>query len=1162
MRPKFLSFLAFRSFVSHKQNTRCRARARGVAQLWQPLAMAVVAALVLVLATPTFAQRTTGTLRGQVLDPAGATVAGAKVLATNRETGVSLEATTSSAGTYNFPSVLPGTYTVAVEVAGFKKFVQSGVPVLADQDNVANAKLELGTTSETVEVNASSVGVQTTSSNLTNEYDFKEESRLPNAGGTLNGSPLNLAILAPNVIAQPGGVTGIGGSVGGTRPRENNFVVDGVDDNNLGVTGNNSTVIPDAVGEFVLLTNQFSAEYGHSAGGQFILVTKTGTNTWHGSGEWYGQNKNFNAVDNLTKAAILSGTIPGQPDYDNNRFGGTLGGPIIKDKFFVFGGYEYTTLHGQGTPTALLAPTASGLTTLQSMAANSSVSSILANFPVAPAASSNITVNNTAIPIGNLTIISPVFQREHDVVFNTDYTRGKHQIGTRFIFNQEKFIFPVNSTQAVFNQDEPIRNRKIALTDAWTINSRVVNDLRLQYSYYSLALVNPCKVCPNDVTIADLGDTTIGPSDNQSQKQNTYQIVDNVSWSHGKHTFRFGGEYSHFIYPQFFLPRSNGDYWYNTTQAFINDQVPDNVGRTLRGAGTGSFLGTQSLFAFFAQDDFKLNPRLTLNLGLRYEYWTNPLGAETQTLNAISSVPGVITFGNPKTDKNNIGPRIGLAWDLRGDGKTAVRAGFGISYGWKFQNFASITLPPQLQSELNENSACTAVTPTPVWCTNGGTGFLSNGGLPQAFLPPTTQADARALTTSFIDDTVMPKTLNWTLGVQHEVYRNAAVEVRYLATRGLELPVQFRRNFHSYFDAGGVPLPTFFKAQDIPATFTASTPTDTAFNNFNPNIYSQFGFSGNVTSDPPFGSSVYHALSINFKQRARYGFTFNANYTWSHTQDNSTNEFFTSLLNPRRAQDTTRLSQDWSSSDLDVRQHFALSVLYDVPKTKAENRFLKGLLNGYEIGSVYLAQTGQPVTLQSGIDSNGNGDSAGDRASLNPFATGRAGSDVFPVCAATTGTTSGVAVGNTYVGSVGLLSNSNPTNACNANSANALGFDPAIGYTPVNPNAKFIVTGPGARSNLGRNSWTTPGFGVLNLSVGKRTFFGEARYLEVRADAFNVFNHPSFSLSNGNVFSNAGVTVATTTPGYVLPFDPNFLNAPALFSGGFRQITLVAKFVF
>ena len=1122
--------------------------------------LALVAVFCLLTGTGAFGQRTTGRLRGQILDPSGGAVANAQVTVTNQQTGVTVTITTTSAGTYELPSVLPGLYRVSVEAKGFRNLVKKDLPVLADQDNVADAQLELGSASETVEVVAGSVAVQTSSSTLNNNFNAKDVTELPGAGGTLNGSPLNLAVLAPNVVAQPGGVTGTGGAVGGTRPRDNNFTVDGVDDNNLGVTGNNSTVIPDAVAEFALTTNQFSAEYGHSAGGQFSLITKTGTNNWHGSGEWYNQNRNYNSLDNLTKDAIAGGTIPGQPAFDNNRFGGTVGGPLIKNKWFIFGAYEYTTLHGQGTATPLIAPTATGLSMLQTMAADSAVQNILANFPVAPSNDLKpITVNGQSVPIGNLIIISPLFQREHDAIVNTDYTLGKHQLGARFLFNQESFINPVNSTQAVFNQSEPVHNRKIALSDVWTVNNTVVNDLRLQYSFFSLALVNPCSVCPSDVTIGDLGFNTIGPSDNQDQKQNTYQILDTVTWSHGKHTFKFGGQYNHFIYPQFFLPRSNGDYWYTNTEELVNDNLASVAGRTLRGAGTGSFLGTQSAFYAFVQDDIKLTPRLTLNLGLRYEYWTNPVGGNAQSLNAISSVPGVITFGKPGTDKNNVAPRIGVAFDPTGSGKTAIRAGFGIAYDVKFQNFASITLPPQLQSELNPNSACT-LNPQPSWCAKpNGSGFLAGGGLPSAYIPPASQLAARSLTTSFIDNTVMPKILTWSLGVQRELYRNAIIEFRYLGTRGLELPVQFRRNFISAFDGGVTPLPTFFQASDVPTSWTASTPTDAAFNSFNPNTYAQFGFQGNITSDPPLGGSKYHAASVSFTQHSRFGLTFNTNYTWAHTTDNSTNEFFTSLLNPRRAQDTNRLANDWASSDLDVRQHFALSWTYQVPNFENWNGFIRALTNGFQIGSVLLVQTGQPVTIQSGLDSNGNGDSAGDRASLNPFGTARTGSDVFAVCALPGGA---VTLSNGGPGAFGTPTGVGAGGGCfNPTDPTGGTFFPAIGYRPVNFNSKYVVTGPGAQANLGRNSVTTPGFTTLNLSLAKNINFAESKYLQLKANFFNILNHPNYALSNGNVFSIAGVTTATTTQGYVLPTDPNFLNA-RLFSGGIRSITLGLKLVF
>ena len=1124
------------------------------------MTLVLVAVFCLLTGPGAFGQRTTGRLRGQILDPSGGAVANAQVTVTNQQTGVTVAITTTSAGTYELPSVLPGLYRVSVEAKGFRSLVKKDLPVLADQDNVADAQLELGSASETVEVVAGSVAVQTSSSTLNNNFNAKDVTELPGAGGTLNGSPLNLAVLAPNVVAQPGGVTGTGGAVGGTRPRDNNFTVDGVDDNNLGVTGNNSTVIPDAVAEFALTTNQFSAEYGHSAGGQFSLITKTGTNNWHGSGEWYNQNRNYNSLDNLTKDAIAGGTIPGQPAFDNNRFGGTVGGPLIKNKWFIFGAYEYTTLHGQGTATPLIAPTATGLSMLQTMAADSAVQNILANFPVAPSNDLNpITVNGQSVPIGNLIIISPLFQREHDAIVNTDYTLGKHQLGARFLFNQESFINPVNSTQAVFNQSEPVHNRKIALSDVWTVNNTVVNDLRLQYSFFSLALVNPCSVCPSDVTIGDLGFNTIGPSDNQDQKQNTYQILDTVTWSHGKHTFKFGGQYNHFIYPQFFLPRSNGDYWYTNTEELVNDNLASVAGRTLRGAGTGSFLGTQSAFYAFVQDDIKLTPRLTLNLGLRYEYWTNPVGGNAQSLNAVSSVPGVITFGKPGTDKNNVAPRIGVAFDPTGSGKTAIRAGFGIAYDVKFQNFASITLPPQLQSELNPNSACT-LNPQPSWCAKpNGSGFLAGGGLPSAYIPPASQLAARSLTTSFIDNTVMPKILTWSLGVQRELYRNAIIEFRYLGTRGLELPVQFRRNFISAFDGGVTPLPTFFQASDVPTSWTASTPTDAAFNSFNPNTYAQFGFQGNITSDPPLGGSKYHAASVSFTQHSRFGLTFNTNYTWAHTTDNSTNEFFTSLLNPRRAQDTNRLANDWASSDLDVRQHFALSWTYQVPNFENWNGFIRALTNGFQIGSVLLVQTGQPVTIQSGLDSNGNGDSAGDRASLNPFGTARTGSDVFAVCALPGGA---VTLSNGGPGAFGTPTGVGAGGGCfNPTDPTGGTFFPAIGYRPVNFNSKYVVTGPGAQANLGRNSVTTPGFTTLNLSLAKNINFAESKYLQLKANFFNILNHPNYALSNGNVFSIAGVTTATTTQGYVLPTDPNFLNA-RLFSGGIRSITLGLKLVF
>jgi len=350
--------------------------------------------------------------------------------------------------------------------------------------------------------------------------------------------------------------------------------------------------------------------------------------------------------------------------------------------------------------------------------------------------------------------------------------------------------------------------------------------------------------------------------------------------------------------------------------------------------------------------------------------------------------------------------------------------------------------------------------------------------------------------------------------------------------------VQFRRNRISAFDAGITPLPEYFRAQDVPATVTASAPTRAPFDAFNSNQYAQYGFTANVTSDPPFGSSIYHAGSVSFTQRSRMGLSFNANYTYSHTLDNSTNEFFTSLLNPRRAQDTNRLSNDWASSDLDVRHKLALSWTYQVPNVKSESRLVKTLVNGFQLGSVFLAQTGQPVTLQSGSDINVNGDSAGDRLMFNRFGTNPiSGSGINRVCAPAGGGTTVIAA------------------TCPAG-------DNTVGYLALDSTARYVVAGKGVVTNVGRNSLTTPGFGVLNMSVAKNFRFTEGRYLQAKVDVFNILNHANYALSNGNVFSNAGVTTATTTQGFVLPTDPNFLHPSAFFSGGIRSMTLGLKLVF
>ncbi|MCI0624452.1 MAG: carboxypeptidase-like regulatory domain-containing protein, partial [Acidobacteria bacterium] len=262
-------------------------------------------------AVPARAQGIYGSLRGEVLDPTGAAAPGAKIIVTNEETGVASETETTSVGTFFVPNLLAGRYTITVEKSGFRRLVRKGVQVQTNQVIEVSLTLQLGTVEQVVEVVAGAELVQTTTSDLANSWPSRTVTELPNFSATgVVSDPRNLAVLLPGVTSQPGGVSGEGGSIGGNRPRNNNFVLDGVDNNNIAVTGALQPVITEAVEEFTLRTNQFSAEFGHSTAGQFILTTKSGTNDLHGRAWWFTQNKDLDATDNLIAAAIQRGDIP------------------------------------------------------------------------------------------------------------------------------------------------------------------------------------------------------------------------------------------------------------------------------------------------------------------------------------------------------------------------------------------------------------------------------------------------------------------------------------------------------------------------------------------------------------------------------------------------------------------------------------------------------------------------------------------------------------------------------------------------------------------------------------------------------------------------------------------------------------------------------------
>jgi hypothetical protein len=351
--------------------------------------------------------------------------------------------------------------------------------------------------------------------------------------------------------------------------------------------------------------------------------------------------------------------------------------------------------------------------------------------------------------------------------------------------------------------------------------------------------------------------------------------------------------------------------------------------------------------------------------------------------------------------------------------------------------------------------------------------------------------------------------------------------------------------FDPQFPGGGIaPLPTYLSSSAVPATVVAPASTLQSFDNYNPQPLSVDGFSGNVTTFPPGGSSTYHAGSVDFQHRFSKGIYFRTNYTFSKNLDNATNELFSSYVNPRRAQDGYDIPADRGLSALNNSHKFAMTWVYELPNIGTNNGFVKVVAHGWEVNGSYLAQTGQPVTALSGVDSNANGDVAGDRTVFNPAGVGMTGTGVNMVCNAGPG------------GATTIVSD--PATCGTGNDANI------VGYVAIDPTARFVQAGVGAKATTGRNTVSTPGLNIWNIGAFKTTKLTERFSLQFRASTYNTFNHRNFSIglptNNGSLDQNTNTNPLNA--GYIfVTSGPSFLNNHQ-FNGGSRNMELGLKLIF
>ncbi len=1138
-----------------------------------------------------FAQVTSGNIAGVVKDATGAVVPNVTITIKNEATGVTTTSKANGSGEYLVQNLLPARYDITANAPGFAPTSLNGVSVILNSTVTADVSLQAGQQSSVVEVNAVSDAVlDTTTQNLAQTFTNEELSTLPTAsiGGAGQSGVLNASLLSPGVASSGGIGIGVGPSIGGQRPRNNNFMIEGIDNNNKAVTGPLVYTPNDAVGDFTLITNQFSPEFGHSSGGQFNTNVISGTNHFHGRLYEYFQNRNLNAESGTAGGKIAN------PRYDNNRYGGQLGGPLLKDKLFFFANYERNTI-GQtnasqniGTP-YLCTPTASGLATLKAIGtangfSGTNLNEYLANTPAATltgpgGAGIDATADNacgnqssgpqyltvtgpggaTNIPLGNYLVSAQAPTNFYALTTSADYTIGsKDSFRARYIYNNEGYTDTAASLPG-FYTTEPFKYHLIALSEYHNFTPNLVNEFRVGFNRYENELTAGNFTYPGldqfpNLTFYDQGDINIGADPNAPQftVQNLYQATENISWTKGKHTIKVGFDGRKYISPQGFTQRARGDYEWANLDQFLHDLAPDSNGFAERSTGSQTYYGDQTALYGYGNDTWRVTPTITVNYGLRYEFTSVPVGERAQALNAVSSVPGLIDFHAPTPSYTNFYPRVGIEWAP--DTKTSVRLGYGVAGDVLFDNLGTLSFPPQYSSTQDVGSGQAPNYSSP--------NFLANGGLPPGTgsgVTVLTAAQARPITSAYLPDQVVPYSENYTLTIQRNVTKGLVAEIGYVGTRGVHLPTQIQYNVQPRTNTTNN-LPTFLGNGVLQGAGTnATTLADIEAQS---NILPQFAaanFTSKITSYQPYSGSNYNGLIANLQGRI-HNLQMNASYTYSKAMDNATAEVFATVLTPRRPQDSQNLNADYSRSALDRTHRISLEADYNFKPFQGGNWVEKNLVGNWIVAPIYSYESPEYATALSGVNSNLNGDSGAaiDRPLINPGGVKGTGTGVVPVVStALAGICSATATsGPTVITTTGAANGAYPV--CQSDTTGYAAGSLASGvFTPSN--AYYVEAGPGTLPTAGRNTLPVRPIDNIDLSLYKRLAFHENYTFEVGAQAFNVANHAQYI---PGTIDNVNVTSYTASYNFQTVSNSFFNRPDKEFKNNARTMQLSAKILF
>jgi len=1084
------------------------------------------------------AQTTQGGIVGTIRDEKGAAVVGAKITITNPATGLQRTTTTADNGVYRVEALPTGTYQVQAEQPGFAVTLTKNIEVGVDQTRTVDLTLRVSAKAEVVDVEANADLTQTESSKVGEIIDNRKVEDLP-----LNGRDFaQLARLNPGVAVSGGGGGQQGGegnvsgfSSNGQRSTSNNFLVDGVDNNNY--FAGEAAQLPsiDSIQEFEVQTNTFAAEYGRNSGSVVNLVTKSGTNQLHGSAYEFFRNdvldaRNYFNDDRFPKSSLRL-----------NQFGGTLGGPILKNRTFFFLNYEgFRRSAGitRITNVPTLAERAGHFTDT-----NGNPITVPVN-PTSAAIFKLYPQPNLTDPTGNF-ISSPQQSDGTDqFLVKVDHRlRSSDSLSARYSRTRADIFFPFTPGQSGTNipgygVNDNGANHLVALSYTRVFTPKTLNEARFGFTRSNIALATqpgptaaefgintgiPANApmglgnipqitfsggfVSGSAAVSNLGGAIDQPNNTAI---NTFQWVDNLSHTTARHSFKVGGDVRYTQLNRLYDLAFSGQVSFSGTNNTLGpggSPIPNALIDFAEGLSSGAlqFKGDShrdfrtTSYGFFAQDSFKLRRNLTLNYGLRYELNTvlreahgrlstfRPQNFSTflsptvdQTDLAALQASGIVTQsqvdGIYNPDHNNFAPRVGLAWDLRGNGKSVLRAGYGVFYETIIGNIPGNVMlnPPFLPDYFNA---------VPGW----PAAFATSG------FPVITVTNQNLPT---------PYAQHYNLLFQQELPARTLLEVAYVGTSGTKLP-RFRQIDQAYITQAQINQLT----PDVKTRMELMGIPDFVIDNFI--LPRGIAAIPSIARGPYFGyaqifqaedtiSSNYNSLQVKVDKRFSHGLSSLLAYTWSKSIDGAS-VFFGSGANATTIfpQDNYNLNAERGNSDFDIRQRLSWSFLYQLPTVQ---RLPRAIGDGWQVGGILSLQTGQPFSVLSGQDNSSTG------------------------------------LGNDRPDLIG---------------------DPNAGPHSVQQwfnTAAFTQNAVLTFGNAGRNIVTGPGFHNFDFSVMKTMKIRESANLQFRAEFFNITNHPNFALP-ANILAAPNFGTLFQTPDAAQ-------NNVGLGSGGPRLIQFAAKLSF